>query len=81
MASADFAAQIRAGLQPIDSIAIKMAAGYNVLTPKAWQALEKDERFELVKAKRAVFMSNGVSVPAREALSWLGDQLWEADSS
>lgn len=71
MASADFAARVQAGLAPIDAIAVKMVAGYNNLTPHAWQAMSKDQRFELVKAKRVVFMSNGVSVPAREALTWL----------
>ena len=58
--------------RPIDSVAIKMAAGYNVMTPQDWQGLPADERFALVKAHRAVFLSDGISVATRDALAWLG---------
>lgn len=56
----------------VDNVAIKMAAGYNVIKPDAWQALPKAERFELVKAHRVVFMCQGKSVPVRDALAYLG---------
>ena len=55
----------------IDSVAIKMAAGYNVMRPSDWQALASAERFDLIKAQRVVFLSQGESVPVRAALEWL----------
>lgn len=85
MSSAEFAHQLGQGSAPspelesppIDSVAIKMAAGYNVMTPRAWQDRAAKERFKLVKARRVVFMSNGVSVPPRAALRWLSEHLGE----
>ena len=55
----------------VDSIAVKMAAGYNMMRPLEWQALAQQERFDLVKAHRVVFLCEGQSVPVREALAWL----------
>ncbi len=55
----------------IDSVAIKMAAGYNVMRPADWQALAPTERFDLIKAQRVVFLRDGESVPVRTALEWL----------
>lgn len=57
----------------VDSIAIRMAAGYNVVKPAQWQEMDRAERFDLVKAKRVVFMCRGESVPVREALLWLAE--------
>lgn len=55
----------------VDSVAIKMAAGYNLLRPLEWQALSSSERFAMIKAHRVIFLSAGESVPTREALEWL----------
>ena len=89
MAAADFARESPAGAMhlggspdadtasPIDSIAVKMAAGYNLMHPQAWQAMSRQERFDLVKAQRVVFLSNDVSVSARAALRWLAANVRE----
>lgn len=55
----------------VDSVAIKMAAGYNLLQPLEWQALSSSERFAMIKAQRVIFLRAGESVPTREALEWL----------
>lgn len=55
----------------VDSIAVQMSAGYNVLNPMQWQLLSEAERFDLIKAKRVVFLCDGESVPVRDALQWL----------
>ncbi len=75
MASAEFVARLPSNTPPIESVAIKMSAGYNVVSSLEWQAMAADERFELVKAQRAIFMSNETAVPAREALRWLADNM------
>jgi hypothetical protein len=65
---------------PIDSVAVKMAAGYNVISAAQWQALPSSHRFELVKAQRSIFMSRERAVPAREALRWLAANVRVADA-
>lgn len=60
-------------LSPIDAVAIKMPAGYNMMPPAEWQRLQKEQRFALIKAQRVAFLSNGVSIPVRQALQWLSE--------
>ncbi len=73
MAAAEFEPAQPEISAPIDTIAIKMPAGYNMMPPDEWQALHEEQRFNLIKAKRVAFLSAGVSIPVRPALRWLAD--------
>lgn len=55
----------------IDHIAIKKAAGYNMVRPAEWDTLSREEQFELIKAKRVIFLCGERAIPTREALQWL----------
>lgn len=55
----------------IDQIAIRVASGFNLVTPAAWQSLDKAERAALIRAGRVEFLEEGETVPVREALLML----------
>ena len=78
MATAGFPHPVEPVGTPVDSIAVKVSASYNVWSPTDWQALSKNERFNLIRSKRVVFLSDGLSVPVREALVWLSQNVEEA---
>jgi hypothetical protein len=52
----------------IDQIAIRKGSGFNLLSPHEWQAIELEERADLIRAGRVEFLDDGESVPLREAL-------------
>ena len=55
----------------IDQIAIRRRAGFILVQPAEWSAMDRDERLELLEAGRVEFLSRGEVVPIREALESL----------
>ncbi len=56
---------------PVDAIAVRQRAGFNLVSVPEWQALPADERKDAILDNRVIFLHREEPVPVRAALTWL----------
>ncbi len=56
---------------PVDAVALKQRAGFNLYSVAEWQSMPTQERKEAILDKRVIFLHQEEWVPTRAALLWL----------
>ncbi len=56
---------------PVDAVALKQRAGFNLCSVAEWQAMPSQERKDAILDNRVIFLHQEEWVPTRAALLWL----------